>query len=222
MGKEYIPTNDAAFDVWFNNLVEYVLAKVLTSTPAWPNIPAAEAQKLATACTDWHTAFTAFQGPHTKVDTEAKNDAKKAAQAVLRAFVNRYLRFPPVTNEDRTAMGIPNHDTHPTPVPRPDDIPEVEVLTPKPRVLRFRFRRANMKRWGKPEGVHGLELVWLVADKPPAKVSELVHSAFATRNPLDLFFEEDDRGKRLFYAVRWETGAMKKGDFSEILHAIIP
>ncbi|MDR0639608.1 MAG: hypothetical protein LBG27_12035 [Spirochaetaceae bacterium] len=33
--------------------------------------------------------------------------------------MNRYLRYPPVTDEDRTAMAIPNHDTHPMPVPRP-------------------------------------------------------------------------------------------------------
>jgi hypothetical protein len=71
------------------------------------------------------------------------------------------LTFPPHTpvdtDEDRTAMGIPNYDTRPTPVPKPADIPEVEALTVKLRVLGFRFRRANMKRWGKPENVHGKE-----------------------------------------------------------------
>jgi hypothetical protein len=35
------------------------------------------------------------------------------------------------------AMGIPNHDTHPSPIPVPGDIPEVDVRTPLPRVLRF-------------------------------------------------------------------------------------
>jgi hypothetical protein len=156
------------------------------------------------------------------VQTEAKNDAKKAAKQALRPFINQYLRFPPVTDEDRTAMGIPNHDPHPTPVPTPGDIPEVEAQTPLPRVLRFRFRRANMKRWGKPKDVHGMELVWLVSGTPPAKLADLVHSAFATRSPLELTFDEDERGKRLYYAVRWETGTVKKGKFSEIYSAIIP
>ena len=222
MSKEYVPSRDAAFDPWFNNLVEYVLARVLAGTPVWPHIPAAEAEALAASYTAWHTAYVPTQKPHTAVDTEAKNDAKKAALKVIRPFVNRYLRYPPVTDEDRTAMAIPNHDTHPTPVPRPDDIPEVEALTPKPRVLRFRFRRTEMKRWGKPEGVHGMELVWVIAEARPEKVAELVHSAFATRSPLTLNFEEDERGKRVYYAVRWETGAMKKGDYSEIYQAVIP
>jgi hypothetical protein len=156
------------------------------------------------------------------VDREAKNDAKRASKKAIRAFVNQYLRFPPVTDEDRTAMHIPNHDTRPTPVPIPGDIPEVEAQTPLPRVLRFRFRRANMKRWGKPRDVHGMELVWVIADTPPTKLAELIHSAFATKSPLELTFDEDQRGKRVYYAVRWETNAMKKGNFSEILSAIIP
>ncbi|MDR1212149.1 MAG: hypothetical protein LBK40_07960, partial [Spirochaetaceae bacterium] len=120
------------------------------------------------------------------------------------------------------AMRIPNHDTHPSPIPEPDDIPEVEAQTPLPRVLRFRFRRATMKRWGKPKGVHGMELVWLISDTPPKEVEELVHSAFATKSPLELTFKESERGKRLYYAVRWETNAMKKGKFSAIYSVIIP
>jgi hypothetical protein len=156
------------------------------------------------------------------VDTEAKDDAKKAAKRAIRAFVNQYLRFPPVTDEDRTAMGIPNHDGHPSPIPVPGDIPEVDVQTPLPRVLRFRFRRVGMKRWGKPADVHGMELVWIIADTPPKEVEELVHSAFATRSPLELTFKESERGKRVYFAVRWETGTVKKGKFSAIYSAIIP
>jgi hypothetical protein len=170
----------------------------------------------------WYTVYSKTLGPHTPVDTLARKEGRTAAEKIIRPFVNQYLHFPPVTDEDRAAMGIPNRDPKPTPVPRPDDIPEVEALTPKPRVLRFRFRRANMKRWGKPEGVHGMELVWVIADAPPKRIAELLHSAFATKSPLDLAFEEDERGKRVCFAVRWETGAVKKGDFSEIYSAIIP
>jgi hypothetical protein len=35
-------------------------------------------------------------------------------------------------------------------------------------------------------------------------------------------FDEDQRGKRLYFAVRWETGAVKKGNWSDIFSAIIP
>ncbi|MDR1419318.1 MAG: hypothetical protein LBI86_03000 [Treponema sp.] len=222
MSKDYIPGNDAAFNNWFKFMNQYVNAKCSGQSPEWTHIPEAALTGLQGAYTVWYNAYSVTLSPHTPVDTEAKNDARKAAKAVIRPFVNQYLRYPPVTDEDRTAMGIPNKDIKPTPVPKPEDIPEVEAQTPKPRVLLFPFRRVNMKRWGKPEDVHGMELVWLIADAPPKKVKELVHSAFATKSPLELVFEEDERGKQLYYAVRWETDAMKKGDFSAIFSVFIP
>jgi hypothetical protein len=144
--------------------------------------------------------------------------------AFARSFCEAKTPMPKIGREADfwQAMGIPNHDTHPTPIPVPGDIPEVDVQTPLPRVLRFRFRRVGMKRWGKLADVHGMELVWLIADTPPAKVAELVHSAFATRSPLELTFKESERGKRVYFAVRWETGTVKKGKFSAIYSAIIP
>jgi hypothetical protein len=53
-------------------------------------------------------------------------------------------------------------------------------------------------------------------------VKDLIHWEFATRNPLALAFEEDQRGKRFYFAVRWETGTVKKGDWNDIYSAIIP
>jgi hypothetical protein len=69
--------------------------------------------------------------------------------------------------------------------------------------------------------VHGLELCYLIADTQPAEIDELVHSAFATKSPLEITFKESDRGKKLFFAVRWETGTVKKGPWSEIKNLYI-
>ncbi|MDR1307981.1 MAG: hypothetical protein LBK74_10465 [Treponema sp.] len=219
---DYLALIDPVFDQFFKFMVQYVTKKCSGGTPEWTHIPQAVLTAIADVYGAWYTAYAKMSGPYTQVDKEAKNDAKRASKKAIRAFVNQYLRFPPVTDEDRTAMHIPNHDTHPTPVPIPGDIPEVEAQTPLPRVLRFRFRRANMKRWGKPRDVHGMELVWVISDTPPTKLAELIHSAFATKSPLELTFDEDQRGKRVYYAVRWETNAMKKGNFSEIFSAIVP
>jgi hypothetical protein len=93
MADYYIPRNDAKFDAWFNYLTDYVMPTI----PAWPNIPKPEAEKPAVVCTGWHTAYKAVIGPHTPVDTETKNGAKKAAVKVIQAFANQYLRFLPVT-----------------------------------------------------------------------------------------------------------------------------
>jgi hypothetical protein len=40
--------------------------------------------------------------------------------------------------------------------------------------------------------------------------------------PVELVFDEGQRGKRVYFAVRWESGAVKKGPESEIYSAVIP
>ncbi|MDR2446965.1 MAG: hypothetical protein LBD58_06695 [Treponema sp.] len=222
MAKNYIPSNDAEFDRWIKFLIDYTERKCSGSPPAWDHIPAAARTGLADAYAVWAAASAAALGPHTPQETREKNRVRASVEHTTRGFVNRYLRFPPVTDEDRDNMGIPNRDFVPTPTPKPEDVPEVEVSTPLPRTLRFRFRRIGSKRWGKPEGVHGLELLWIIADAPPVKLDGFPHSAFSTRNPLELAFEEDQRGKRVYFAARWETGTVKKGPESDIFNAIIP
>ncbi|MHC6204523.1 hypothetical protein ACYULU_15190, partial [Breznakiellaceae bacterium SP9] len=59
-------------------------------------------------------------------------------------------------------------------------------------------------------------------DAPPEKIEDLLHSAFSTGTPLDLVFDEDKRGKRIYFAVRWESGTNKKGPWSEVFSAIVP
>jgi hypothetical protein len=70
--------------------------------------------------------------------------------------------------------------------------------------------------------VYGVECLWVIADILPAVIGDLLHSAFATKNPLELTFDENQRGKRLYFAVRWETGAVLKGDWSDIFSGVIP
>ena len=85
--------------------------------------------------------------------------------------------------------------------------------TPRPRLPRVRLRSVSAPRWGKMDGVHGMELVWLISDEPPWETEDLVHPAFATRIPLELSFEG---------AVRWKNGRVRKGGWSEIFSAVIP
>jgi hypothetical protein len=195
MGKEYIPYNDAEFDRWFKFLIEYTERKCSGSPPAWDHIPQAARDGLTAAEAAWTAAYAPTMGPHTPQETREKNRVRKSVEHTLRGFVNRYLRFDPVSDEDRDNMGIPNRDLIPTPVPSPEDVPEVEVSTPLPRTLRFKFRRMGAKRWGKPARVHGLELLWMIADAPPVKLDDFPHSAFSTRSPLELTFDEDQRGE---------------------------
>jgi hypothetical protein len=130
MSHDYIPGGDAGFDIFFNNLVEYVDQKTGGNAPEWNHILPAARAALQGARNTWEAAYGPVKSPHTPVQTEAKNDAKKAAKALIRPFVNQYLRYLPVTNEDRTAMNIPNKDTIPIPVPPPQAQAEADIAFP--------------------------------------------------------------------------------------------
>jgi hypothetical protein len=114
-----------------------VTEKCSGSAPAWTHIPQIALTILSDAYAAWYTAFSKMHGPHTNVDTEAKDDAKAAAKAIVRSFIKQYLRFPPVTNEDRTAIGR-NDDYHRIFLHFPPAPPPAAPLTGKnPHPRRF-------------------------------------------------------------------------------------
>jgi hypothetical protein len=49
--------------------------------------------------------------------------------------------------------------------------------------------------------------------KAPLSVEDLPRSAFAAKNPLELVFDERQRGKEVYFVLRGETGAVKKTGF---------
>ncbi|MDR1219865.1 MAG: hypothetical protein LBK73_09690 [Treponema sp.] len=101
--RNFLDAGDAAFNNGLENLVDYVIEKTSGTPPAWSHIPPSAVTALESARANWRTAYQKTFGAHTPVDTEAKNDAHKAATAVTRPFIAQYLMFPPVTNEDRAA-----------------------------------------------------------------------------------------------------------------------
>jgi hypothetical protein len=84
------------------------------------------------------------------------------------------------------------------------------------------FFDAETGQKAKPKGVHGVEIKWRMLDIPPSTVEELIYSAFDTRTPFTLEFEENERGRTIYFALRWENTRGEKGPWSDISSAIIP
>jgi hypothetical protein len=218
-GKYYMPTKEAEFMEWSENLIA-----VSTANKTLWGLPEDKLTEIQTLHADAKALYEKCQtASYTRIDMETKHEKMKALRHLEEVFVRNNLQNnDKMTDAGRTALRISIHDPHPTPHPKPDSIPEIEVETPHPRVVRIKFRDEHAARWGKPAYVHGLECLWAIADAPPAKIKDLLHSEFATRSPLELGFEEDQRGKRVYFAARWENGTVLKGDWSEILSAIVP
>jgi hypothetical protein len=216
---DYIPTTLAEFGLFFDDLA----AAIAANKTRW-GIPDDEATDLQTAHLTFKTLFATAKDPATRtsVAIAQRNDAKTALTAKARQMIEfRIRRNPAVTTADLIAIHLKPYNP-PSPLPTPMTIPEIEVETPHPRVLHIKFRENNARRSGKPAGVHGLECLWVIAETPPIHIKDLLHSAFTTRNPLELSFDEDERGKRVYFTVRWESGTGKKGLWSEIFSAMIP
>ncbi|MDR2630123.1 MAG: hypothetical protein LBC60_04295 [Spirochaetaceae bacterium] len=219
--EDYIPANDADFNTWFKNLVQDVNAKTSGSSPIWNHIPASEVTLLNTTYAAWYTAYSPTLVPHTPEVTVAKDQARIGAEAVVRPFVGQWLMWKQVTNAQREADGLHNKRPRRDHIPAPTSIP---ILTPRagrPRQVVIPY--IDESGLAKPADVHGIEVCWAILDHPPAGIKELINSSFDTDSPLTLPFDEEDRGKRLYMAGRWEIEREGiKGPFGEIVSTIIP
>ena len=221
MGKNYIPDKDSEFDDFFKNLRQCVID--YTADGTWTHIPADAVTGFSASYVRWHTAYEKTLGPHTSADTAEKNRIRKVEEKYLEDFVNQYLRNPPVTDFQRDEIGVPNKNTHHTTVPAPLTSPELTPDTGTRRRVIVHYRDEGSEKRGKPDHVHGLELRWAVLDHPPAHNKELVNSAFDTRSPLTLEFDEADRGKRVYMMGLWEIEREGiKGPPGAIVEAVIP
>jgi hypothetical protein len=235
MAKSYIPAADAAFDRWFSFMYQYTSQKCAGQTPAWTHIPQAALGVLAELLAGWKTAYGATIGPHTPVETLAKNNAKKAAEKAIRPFVNQYLRYPPVTDEDREAMGIPNRDSTYTPVPKPEAQPEADVAYPGVhRIMLNNIRTVGAEK-DDPRSEYGVRIFWGILgppteqgkfriSAPPVKGDDLPHSTFTHRKRYTFDFEGES-GNTVYFCLRYENskgGKEGEGSFGPIFSAVIP
>jgi len=215
----YIPSREADFVVWTGNLIAVCKAHI-----AMWNLPEDkldEMDVLYLRVKDLHDlSKSAF---FTKADMHEKNEKKHALFLLIEEFVRNCLQNNYImTDAGRTELGIPIHDRHLTPQPQPKTKPLVQVVTAVIRELYFRFRDQSASRWGKPKYVSRFELLWIEGDVKPEHISELIHSAFSTSSPLKMVFDENDRGKKIHFASRWENSRGEKGPCTEIETAIVP
>jgi hypothetical protein len=221
-GKDFIPSNDAQFNEWQSTLMQYLGATGLMVK--W-NIPQVDYESLFAPQAAWTISFNAYvpAGSRSPAVIMAKNEDRKAYEAVLRTFIRSFITTNPlVLDLDRLKMGLPVHKTTRTPAPDPTTVPEATITLPSPAVVEIHFQDSGAEHKKKPDGVHGVEIGWAILDTIPTRWDELIHSSFDTHTPLRLTFENDRRGKTLYYALRWENTRGVKGPWSEIYNIIIP
>ena len=220
---DYVPSRDKDFHDWFDNLLKYVLNKTGGQDGGvWNYIPLSQVNALNESFADWSTHYIPTLEPHTPGQTQGKNDARRRAEAVIREFVQRFLHWDPVTNEDRVNMGLPNRD-----VVRTDHTVVLELVD---FVIHLRgIRELVVDFWilgssskAKPAGYDGAVIVWDVLDAAPERPESLNRHTMASRSSFAINFDETERGKTAFIALAWQNERGILGAWSEVKSAIVP
>ncbi|MDR3235970.1 MAG: hypothetical protein LBT48_04500 [Prevotellaceae bacterium] len=217
--RDFLPRPDRQFLGWLAVVVHYLKDKF----GAW-HIPEDEQQRIEQLLANFAAAFGLVDNPqtHTPAATTAKQEARKAAESGIRRLLKAYVTYNPlVTDKDRRAMELPIHKTTRTRVSVPTTMPFFEIDSSVIRRLIIHFFDQNARK-AKPAGVHGAEIRWAILHVPVTHLKDLVNSSFDTHTPFMLEFDEDERGKTVYFCLCWENTRGEKGPWSEIVSAVIP
>jgi hypothetical protein len=221
IANDFLPRKDNEFQVWANNFVTY-LGQIYTQI----QFPGDVYQNLNTLYTDFAQKLQIAESPttRTKAAIQEKIDSRHILEQALRRAIREYLtnnHF--LTDPDRDNLGLPIHKTTRTPAPIATTYPEFEVDSGTIRRLIIHYHdQGSGKSKAKPVGQHGVEIRWLISEVPIIDITDLKNSSFDTRTPFTLEFEGHDRGKMVYFCLRWENTRGEKGPWSEIESAIIP
>ena len=127
-----------------------------------------------------------------------------------------------VTDPDRAALRIPQHDRKPTPTPPPSAQLEADITFPGIHLVEVELRAVGSTHRGFPAGAQGARIYYGLLDTAPASRDDLPHSVF-TRKSKHLFdFAEAERGKKVYFCIRCENAKGEVGPWGPIFFAIIP
>jgi len=225
--KDYIPRNARHFGAFFNTMLEYVQ----THKTAWGHIPAPVITTLTGMNASFIDILDQTSGLVTPAQTLARREAQAEATRAVRAFVNQYLRFAPVSNVDRLEMGVPNRDMIPTTIPPPAIPVEGALSFPAVGLVEVRdIRASGDKRDDRAK--HGVRIYYGILGEPseknmfriaapPATGDDLPHSVF-TRRARHRFDFSGENGRRVFFCMRFENSKGQAGPWGKIVTAFVP
>jgi hypothetical protein len=219
MRKDIVPHQDDKF----LEFVMILLGYTKDHLSIWGIDPArlSEAEKLTV---EYNDALTKVKNPnHGKADVALKNKCKYELEQFVRGFIKEHIAYNHlVSDDDRLRMGLHVHDDKPTPAAVSKTSPYAKIKKLGIGYVEIEFGDEEGVRKGKPLGQHGAEMRYIISDVRPTDWDQLTHSNFATRSPFRLSFKGDDRGKTLYFALRWENTRGEKGQWGEIMSIIIP
>jgi hypothetical protein len=221
--KDFMSGSESKFFDWAEYTFPYATSP--ENTAKWALPADAVSEDLLTAYKELGINYLRATNPETRTTAsiQAKNNSIKHFKSIFRKYIKAYITYNPrVTDEDRKIMQLPLHDTKPTPAPVADKTPFTKLDLPTPGTVVISFGDQEGARKRKPAGQNGAELAYAILDNKPMDWEDLTHSTFSTHSPFRLSFKGTERGKTLYFALRWQNTRGEKGPWTEIMNVIIP
>jgi hypothetical protein len=219
--SDFIPGREVDFLDWQGIFMTGAASRRISM-----GIPEQAWSELLTLQTDYQNKYRIADNPETQTPgaVERRIEARKVYENKLRTVIKGYITYnPDVTDDVRKDLRLPIHKAGRTPSPVATETPDFELDTSTIGWLTIHFfMRGGRHKKGKPKGQHGVEIAWVISDLMPTRWDELIHSSIDTNSPFKLSFENDQRGKTIRFALRWENTRGEKGPWTEIESAIIP
>jgi hypothetical protein len=225
---DYIDRTYKGFDAQFKVIIDVVLQNTGSSSPVWTHIPADEQLALRAVYTTWHAKHEAAEAPtRSKVDVEARVEARAVAEPKLRHFCQRYFYDVPelVTNAQLESMNLRPHDNTRTTHGEPKWRVVIEIAPSESQTHLIRWHVEENESRAVPEDCNGWVLVYTVleaGDPVPIDPETMGHSVLVTRNPFEVAHKPEDVGKRIAYSGAFQSrNRGLKGKWSKIVVAVL-
>jgi hypothetical protein len=217
---DFIPRKDVDFNQWVNNLFTYLSINYVRFS-----ILAAVIEKIQLLLANWTEKYLIADTPatRTKPTIREKDEARKELEQAVRTLIREYLIFNHlVSDSDRDNLGIPVHKTTRTSVPAPASMVEAWISTDIIRQLGAHFRVLGSTSNAKDENAIAVEIRYIISETPPLSVTDMPKTVTCSHTPYIFTFDENQRGKTVYFCFCWINAKGEKGPDSEFIMAKIP
>ena len=189
---------------------------------------AGEIQSLGAKTTDLEQKILhAAEDTASSEDVRAKNTALREARTLFKDYVNEKIRYNHlIDNDGRAALGTHVNDDTRTDNPVPTDRVAFSIRPTNSRELRNDFKNETTGKkaigW-KLSGAVQARQILEPGEPVPTDPEHFPLQVLLTSSPhIDDDYREDDRGKRVAYAMCWQNTKGEKGFWSDVQVHVIP
>ncbi|MBB6428980.1 hypothetical protein [Algisphaera agarilytica] len=188
MSKPYLPARESELVTWTQGF-----ASLIEANPTTYGLTADQATGYGALRAVFITAYDTANEQTTRspANIEAKNTLKRQLIAETRKLVRIIQASPAINNDKRAALGITVPDTDPTPVPPPEDAPQLDIVSVEGRTVKLRLRNAATGKRKKPEGVATATVLSYVGEDIPADIRDWSFEGNDTRLDTEVEFGDE-------------------------------